>query len=142
MHSKTKSNNEFDKCEHIVLFLKAIDIKKVDEAFCLYIIEHNKYSDYYLVKCQFKLVFKEYEYIPYIRSKLSDNKTMISWKNFLDKVIEEFKDKGYNFNPIPEMHMMTIANKLDMAYDFYIKHNMHTVEWKLNAMINKNKNFI
>ena len=26
-----------------------------------------------------------------------------------------------------------------MSYDFYIKHNMHTVEWKLNAMVNKNK---
>ena len=72
-------------------------------------------------------------------SKLSDSKTMISWKNFLEKVIEVFKDKGYNFNHIPEMHIMTIANKLDMAYDFYIEHNMHAVEWKLTAMINKNK---
>ena len=26
-----------------------------------------------------------------------------------------------------------------MSYDFYNKHNMHAVEWKLNAMINKNK---
>ena len=31
---------------------------------------------------------------------------------------------------------------MDMSYDFYIKHNMHAVEWKLNAMINKNKNLI
>ena len=29
-----------------------------------------------------------------------------------------------------------------MPYDFYIKHNMHPVEWKLNAMVNKNKNLI
>ena len=29
-----------------------------------------------------------------------------------------------------------------MSYDFYIKHNMHAVEWKLNAMINKNKKLI
>ena len=34
------------------------------------------------------------------------------------------------------MHIITIANKW---YDFYFKHNMHAVEWKLNAMINKNK---
>ena len=38
------------------------------------------------------------------------------------------------------MHIITIAKKMDMSYDFYIKHNMHnmhSVEWKLNAMINK-----
>ena len=40
------------------------------------------------------------------------------------------------------MNVLTIANKLDMPYDFYIKHNIHAVEWKLNAMINKNKKFI
>ena len=40
------------------------------------------------------------------------------------------------------MNIITIANKLDMTYDFYIKHNMHAVEWKLNAMINKNKSLI
>ena len=26
-----------------------------------------------------------------------------------------------------------------MTYDFYIKHNMHAVEWKVNAQINKHK---
>ena len=29
-----------------------------------------------------------------------------------------------------------------MTYDFYIKDNMHAVEWKINAMINKNKSLI
>ena len=29
-----------------------------------------------------------------------------------------------------------------MSYDFYIKHNMHAIEWKLNAKINKNKNLV
>ena len=61
---------------------------------------------------------------------------------FLEKVINDFKDKGYNFNHNTEMHIITIANKLDMSYDFFIKHNMHAVEWKLNASINKNKNLI
>ena len=37
------------------------------------------------------------------------------------------------------MHVITIANKWDMFYDFYIKHKMHAVEWKLSAMNNKNK---
>ena len=29
-----------------------------------------------------------------------------------------------------------------MSYDFYIKHIMHAVEWKLIAKINKNKSLI
>ena len=28
---------------------------------------------------------------------------------------------------------------MDISYDFYIRHNMHAVEWKLFAMVNKNK---
>ena len=75
-------------------------------------------------------------------SKSSDIRTMISWKNFLEKVIEYFNNKGYNFNHRLEVHIMMIANKLDMTYDFYIKHNMHTVEWKLNKMLNENPNLI
>ena len=38
------------------------------------------------------------------------------------------------------MKNIKIADKMDMSYDFYIKHNMLAVEWKSNAMINKNKN--
>ena len=53
--------------------------------------------------------------------KLSDNKTMISWSNFSENVIDDFKNKGYSFNHIAEMHIITIANKRDMSYDFYLK---------------------
>ena len=67
---------------------------------------------------------------------------MISWKCFLEKVIEDFKDKGYNFNHIPDMHIMTIANKRNMSYEVYLKHNMGAIEWRINAMINKTENFI
>ena len=49
----------------------------VDETFYLYLIEHNKKFDYYLVKCEFKLVFNDYQNCPFVMSKLSDNKTMI-----------------------------------------------------------------
>ena len=40
------------------------------------------------------------------------------------------------------MHIKTIAKKLDMTFDFYVKNNMSALEWKLNAMINKNKSLI
>ena len=56
--------------------------------------------------------------------------------------MNNFKKKGYNFNHIEEMNLLPKSNKMDMAYDFYIKHNMSALDWKLNAMINKNKNLI
>ena len=37
------------------------------------------------------------------------------------------------------MNIIVVCNKMDMTYDFYMKHNMPAVEWKLNAMINRNK---
>ena len=43
-HFNSKSHIEFDKCKHIVLPHKDIDINDVDEAIYLYIIEHNQNS--------------------------------------------------------------------------------------------------
>ena len=40
------------------------------------------------------------------------------------------------------MHIITIAHKMHMSSVFYIKHNMHAVERKLNEMININKSFL
>ena len=40
------------------------------------------------------------------------------------------------------MHIITKANKMDMSYDFLMKHNMCALEWKLHAMNNKNKSLI
>ena len=60
-----------------------MDIKRVDDALYLYILKHNKKFHYYLVKCEFKIVFKDYQYCPYISSKLSDNKLMCYWSIFL-----------------------------------------------------------
>ena len=88
------------------------------------------------------MVFNDYQFCQNFTSKFSDNKKMISSSKFFEKVISDFKDRGYIFNHIAEMQIITIANKVDTSYDFYIKHNMHAVEWRLNAIINKNCNFI
>ena len=40
------------------------------------------------------------------------------------------------------MDFKTLAQKRDMTYDFYLKHNMAAFEWKLNDMHNKDKNLI
>ena len=50
--------------------------------------------------------------------------------------------KNSTFDHIAEMKNITIANELDMSYDFYTKHNMNAVEWIINALINKNKSLV
>ena len=67
---------------------------------------------------------------------------MISWPNFSEKVIDDFKNNGYTFNQIAEMKIITIANKLDMSDDFYIKHNIDAFEWRLNALVSENKKLV
>ena len=84
-HFKSNIHKKLDKCKHMLLSFKAIDMKDIDEAFYSYNIENNKKFDYNLVKCQSKLVFSDYQYCPHVTSKLSDNKTMISGSNFLKK---------------------------------------------------------
>ena len=48
-----KSHQEFNNCKHIISCYRDIDINDVDEAFYLYIIEHNKKFDYYIIRCDF-----------------------------------------------------------------------------------------
>ena len=57
-------------------------------------------------------------------------------------MIDDFTEKGYTFSHVAEMHIITIADKKNMSYVFYMKHNMHAVEWRLNAIINKSKSLI
>ena len=124
------------------LTIENADINNVDEVLYAYIFQHTKQYEYYLIKCHFILVFKDNHYSTYVKSNLFDNKTMITWKNFVEKAIDDFKNKEYNFNHIVETNIITIANELDMAYNFYTKHNMQAFECKLNAMINRNKSLI
>ena len=98
------------------------------KAFYEYIIEHNRKYEYCLLKSDFKLGFNDYQYCPYIAPKLFDNETMCFWQKISENPIRNKKNKGYTFNHIAEMHIMRIANKLDMLNDFYIKHKMHAVE--------------
>ena len=107
--------------------------------FYSYVIEHNEKYYYYLFKCQFKLFLKDNQHSSYVTSNLFDTKTMISWSNSLEKVIIGMKYRGYKFNYIEEMKIITMARKTHMPYDYYIKHNLHAVEWKLNDVIIRKK---
>ena len=141
-HLNSKSHKEFEKYNHIILSVKNVDIKDVDEILYLYMIEHNKKFYHCLLKGQFKLIFINNQYCKYILTSMIDNRTCVSWANYLREAIDKLKEEGYDFNYIAVMDIITLAHKRDMTYDFYLKHNMPAVEWKLNAMINKDKSLI
>ena len=71
-----------------------------------------------------------------------NNTTNVSLSNYLRDTFDNLKEEGFDFSHIAEMDIITLAHKRDMTYDFYLKHNMSAFEWKLIAMINKDKNLI
>ena len=87
------------------------DINNVDEVFYVNIIQLNEQYDHYLKKCHFKLVFIDKQNSTYVKSNLFDIKTMISWKNYLENVIDVFGKRGYKFNHIEELNVITISKK-------------------------------
>ena len=84
-HFKSNRLKEFDKQKLKISSSRDINVNDVDDAFCLYIIEYNKKHDYYLIKCEFNLVFNDNFYKKYLTSQIFDNETMISWSSFLEK---------------------------------------------------------
>ena len=119
------------------------DIDNVDEVLNGYINQYNKQYDHYFFKCHYKIVFNDIQYSTWSRCNLFNNrKAMISWKKYLENVIDDFKNNGYKFNHIEEKYNIKISDKMDMLYDSYIKPKMHAIEGKTNATINKNKNLI
>ena len=71
-----------------------------------------------------------------------NNTTNMSRSNDLREALDSLKKEGYHFDHIAEMDIITVARKRDMTYDFYLKDNMPAFQWKLNAMITKDKNLI
>ena len=140
-HLKSKSHKEFENYKHIILSLQNVDIKDVDEILYLYMRDCNKKCTQNLLKGQFKLVFNNQD-SKYLRTDMINNKTNISWSNYIREAIDRLKTEGYHFDHIAEMDIITLAHKRDMTYDFYLKNNMSAFEWKLNALINKDKNLI
>ena len=140
-HIKSRSHKEFGKYKHIILSLRNIDRKDVDEIIYLYKKDYNKKYTQYLLKSRFKLVFNNQD-CKYLMTDTINNTTNISLSIYLRDVISNLKEEGYYFSHIAEMNIITLTHKCDMTYDFYLKHNMSAFEWKLNAMINKDKNLI
>ena len=71
-HLKSKSHKEFEKYKHILLSLKNVDIKDVDEKLHFYMKDHNKKINHYLSRGQFKLVFNNNQDCKYIMTGMVD----------------------------------------------------------------------
>ena len=95
-----------------------------------------------LKKNDFKLVFSSYEDCPHLNCGYLNNHMIFPWPNVVEEVMDDYKYKGYTFDRIDELNIITIADKMDMSYDFYFKHNIHAVDLKLISMINKDKTLI
>ena len=141
-HLKSKLHKNFENFKHIILSLKNLDIKDADEILYLYKIDHNKKINRSPMSGECKLVFNNNQDCKIITTDKIDNKTCISWSNYLRDAIDNLKEEGIHFSYMAEMDIIRLAHKRDMTYDFYLKHNMSAFEWKLNAMINKDKNLI
>ena len=141
-HFKSRNHIDLDKQKHIKITIDNPNINNIDERFYSHINEYiNKY-EFYLVRCEFKLCFINKESYGIVTSNLTDNKTTVSWKIFLENKINNLKNDGYDFSHISEMIITIVCNKMDMTYDFYMKHNMPAVEWKINQIIHRDKNLI
>ena len=94
------------------------------------------------MKGQFKLVFNNNQDCKSLMTDMINNTTIKSWSNYSREAADSLKEEGYHFDNIAVMDSITLAHKRDMTYDFYLKHNMPAFEWKLNAVINKDKSLI
>ena len=140
-HFKSNNHKKLDMHRHIKLTIDNPNINNIDEIFYSHIKEYNTMYEYYLIRCEFKLCFNNKKYCRLV-SILTDNKTMVSWKIYVENAINNFKNDGFDFSHISQMSIIIVCNKMDMTYDFYIKQNMPAVEWKLNQLINKDKKLI
>ena len=120
--------------------LKNVDIKDVDEILYFYLKDHNKKFNHYLLKGEFKLVFNNNQDCKHLITCMNNITTIVSWSDFLREAIDSLKEERYDFIYIAEMDIIPLAQKRDLTYDFYLKHNMTPFEWKREAMIDKDKN--
>ena len=141
-HFKSVNHKTLNKHRHIKLTIDNPNINNIDEIFYNHIKKNNTMYEYYLIRCDFKLCFIDKEDYGRLSSVLTDNQTFISWKNFVENAINDFKNDGFDFSHISQRFIITVCNKMHMTYDFYMKQKMPAVEWKLNQLFNKDKKLI
>ena len=141
-HFKSNNHKNLDSHKHIKITINNPNKENIDKIFYTHIKEYDSKNEFYLVRCQFKLCFFDKEDYGIASSELTDNKTKFSLKIFVENAVNNLKNEGFDFSHISQMNIIIVCNKMDMTYDFYMNHNMPAVEWKINQLINKDKNLI
>ena len=141
-HFKSTNHKILDDHKHIKFTIDNPNIDNIDGIFYTCNNEYDNKHEFYLVRCEFILSFKLMEGYRVASSKLTDNKTVVSRKISVENIINDFKNAGFVFSHISQINIIIVCKKMDLTYDFHIKHNMHAVEWKLNKLIDEDKNLI
>ena len=92
-HLKSRSHKELEKYKHTIFSFENVDIKDFDEILYLYMKDHNKKFNQNLLKCRFKLVFKNNQDCKYLMTDMIINTTNISWSNYLREAIVSLKKR-------------------------------------------------
>ena len=90
-HFKSNNHKYLDEHKHIKLTFDNHNIDNIDKIIYTHIKEYDKKYEYYLVRCEFKLCFINKEDYGIASSILTDNKTMVLWKIFVENVTNYFK---------------------------------------------------
>ena len=141
-HLKSVDHRKVDMHKHINLTINNPNINNTDEKFYSHNNEYNIKYEYYLVRCEYILCFFNMKDRGIASGMSTDNTTMVSWKVFVENAINKLRDEGFDFSHISQMNFIIVCNKMDMTFDFYFKQIMPAVEWKINQVINKDKNLI
>ena len=141
-HFKSNNHKNLAKHKHIKLTIDNPNLDDIDKIIYNYINEYDKKYGYYYIRCEFKLVFSNMEGDAIVSTTLKDNNTLFSWRIFIQKAIDNFQKDGYRFSHISQINSIIVCNKRDMTYKHYLQHPKSMLEWKLNALVNRNKNLI
>ena len=76
---ESKSHKDFENFKHIILLIKIVDMKDVDEILYLYLKHHNKMYNHYLIEGEFKLVFNNNQDCKSVMTGMTVNKTFIKF---------------------------------------------------------------
>ena len=137
-HLKALSYEEFDRFKHEKLTIKNPDMNKINNIIDTFINLYDKKYYFYLIKYNFKLVFINPQYWVNIETTPHSSRIIMSSEYLLNDAINDINNQGYTFDHKDEFNIIMIADKMDITYDFYIKHNMSALELKLNLIFAKN----
>ena len=94
-HFKSKNHIHLDKQKHTQITFDNPNINNIDEIFYSHINEYNNKYEYYLVRCEFKLGLLNTDHYRLASSELTENRTMVSRKIFVENAIINLKNEGF-----------------------------------------------